>query len=276
MKFQFGHQVVLPSVPIDVAFKRLTSAAYVERVVRLSDLASDFQLISNKGNVIRYQFVENISLIGGLIKKRVPIIVKQTIDRHNMTLLYESDGNKGKILITKWRIFTPIETGDTTHKIKACKMKFDFGHEIVLPSVPIDVAFERLTSASYVEQVVRLSDLADEFELISNEGDVIRYQFVENISMMGGLIKKRLPIIVKQTRDRNKMTLLYESDVDKGTVTIIKCRSFTPTEDGGTLVSETVDGECPMLYQPITKRQGHNALIEGMNKYPTLFKEFYI
>ncbi|CAF1379863.1 unnamed protein product [Adineta steineri] len=155
-------------------------------------------------------------------------------------------------------------------------MKFDFGHEIVLPSVPIDVAFERLTSASYVEQVVRLSDLADEFELISNEGDVIRYQFVENISMMGGLIKKRLPIIVKQIRDRNKMTLLYESDVDKGTVTIVKWRSFKATEDGGTLVSETVDGECPMLYQPITKRQGHNALIEGMNKYPTLFKEFYI
>ncbi|CAF4315558.1 unnamed protein product, partial [Adineta steineri] len=50
-------------------------------------------------------------------------------------------------------------------------MKFHFAHEIVLPSVPIDVAFERLTSASYVEQVVRLSDLADEFELISNEGD---------------------------------------------------------------------------------------------------------
>ncbi|CAF4260799.1 unnamed protein product [Adineta steineri] len=150
-------------------------------------------------------------------------------------------------------------------------MKFHFEHQVVLPSIPVDLAFERLTSASYVEQVVRLSDLADEFELISNEGDVIRYQFVENISMMGGLIKKQLPIIVKQTRDRNKMTLLYESDVDKGTVTTVKWRSFKATEDGGTLVSETVDGECPMLYQPMTKLEGHKALVAHMSKYHTLF-----
>ncbi|CAF1411088.1 unnamed protein product [Adineta steineri] len=155
-------------------------------------------------------------------------------------------------------------------------MKFQFGHQVVLPSVPIDVAFKRLTSAAYVERVVRLSDLASDFQLISNKGNVIRYQFVENISLIGGLIKKRVPIIVKQTIDRHNMTLLYESDGNKGKILITKWRIFTPIETGGTLVTETVDGECPALYQPITKRQGHKSLIEGMNKYPSLFREFYI
>ncbi|CAF1379831.1 unnamed protein product [Adineta steineri] len=152
-------------------------------------------------------------------------------------------------------------------------MKFHFEHQVVLPSIPIDLAFERLTSATYVEQVIRLSGIADEFKLISDEGDVIRYQFVEHVSLMGGVIKRRLPITVKQTRDRNKMTLLYESDLEKGQIIINKKRSFTSTEDGGTLVSEKVDGECPMLYQAMSKKEGHKSLIEAMNKYCTLFND---
>jgi hypothetical protein len=152
-------------------------------------------------------------------------------------------------------------------------MKFHFGYEIILPSIPIDVAFERLTSVSYVEQVIRLSDLASDFELLSNENDVLHYRFVENISLLFGLINKRLSIVVKQTRDINKKILIYESNVDQGTVTTVKSRSFTPTKDGGTLVTEAVDGECSALYQPLTKLEGQKALIEHMNKYHTLFDD---
>ena len=152
-------------------------------------------------------------------------------------------------------------------------MKFHFGYEIVLPSIPIDVAFERLTSAAHVEQVVRLSGLVSEFDLLSEDGDILHYRFVENISLLAGTIKKRLTIVVKQTRDTNKKTLLYESNVDQGTVTVAKLRSFTPTEDGGTLITETINGECSALYQPISKSQGHKHLIEHMNRYHTLFND---
>jgi hypothetical protein len=152
-------------------------------------------------------------------------------------------------------------------------MKFHFGHEVVLPSIPVDLAFERLTSASHVEQVIRLSGTASDFELLSDEGDVLHYRFLENISALFGVINKSIQIVVKQTRDTKKKILLFESDTDHGTVTIVKSRSFTPTTDGGTLVTETVDGECSALYQPISKLQGQKALIEHMNKYHTLFND---
>ena len=152
-------------------------------------------------------------------------------------------------------------------------MKFNFGHEIILPSVPIDVAFERLTSAAHVEQVVRLSGFVSEFELLSDEGDTLHFRFVDNISVLAGAVKKRLTIEVKQTRDTTKKTLVYESDVDHGIVTVVKLRSFTPTEEGGTLITETVDGQCLTLFQPIAKKQGHKELIEHMNRYHTLFNE---
>ncbi|CAF1379881.1 unnamed protein product [Adineta steineri] len=145
----------------------------------------------------------------------------------------------------------------------------------MLPKVPIEAAFRRLTSGSYIERVVRLSDLASDFQLISNKGTVIRFQFVENVSMLGGLIKKKVPIVAQQTIHPHKRTLFYESEGDKGKVKVTKWRTFKATQDGGTLVSEIVDGECPGLYQPITKREGKKALIAAMNKYPTLFNDFY-
>ncbi|UJR10032.1 hypothetical protein I4U23_014255 [Adineta vaga] len=152
-------------------------------------------------------------------------------------------------------------------------MKFQFNHQIVLSSVPIDLAFERLTSASHLEQVTRLSESVTDFQLLSNENDVLRYQFVDNISMLSGLVKKSITTVVKQSRDRNKKTTLSESDVDQGTVTIVKCRSLKPTDDGGTLVLETIEGECSMLHQPFCKQQGYKALVEHMNKYHTLFND---
>jgi hypothetical protein len=152
-------------------------------------------------------------------------------------------------------------------------MKFQFGNETVLPSIPIDLAFERLTSVSYVEQVIQLSGTASDFELLSDEGDVLHYRFLDNVSALFGVIKKSIPIIVKQTRDTNKKNLVFESNADQGTVTIVKVRSFAPTTDGGTLVTETVDGECSMMYQPMAKLQGQKALIEHMNKYHTLFDD---
>ncbi|CAF1410025.1 unnamed protein product, partial [Didymodactylos carnosus] len=142
----------------------------------------------------------------------------------------------------------------------------------VVINAPIDDVFHKLTSIDYLERVIYLSDLASDFKVIAKENDyVFNYQFCENVSSFFGLIKNKITIIVKQTADPQAKTLLYESNVNNGMVTTVKRRSFTALNEQKTQVSETVDGECSFIYQPLVKTKGHQAHCEHMEKYHTLF-----
>lgn len=131
--FHSDYSVILDH-PIGTVFPVLSHGDQIERMVRLSDLCSDFQLF-DKDTVetpestplaeahVRteppstselgfprqfFRLQETVPLLFGLIKTKVEIVGAQTWDENAKVALYETVTNQG-ILVRKLRVFKEIE-----------------------------------------------------------------------------------------------------------------------------------------------------------------------
>ncbi|KAJ7497630.1 hypothetical protein FB451DRAFT_1550452 [Mycena latifolia] len=100
------------------------------------------------------------------------------------------------------------------------------------------------------------------------------FKYKETIKIIPGL--SFLDVVVNLqgtfTWDEDKNLALYETSSDKGVV-VRKIRRFEEVDGGAaTQVSEVINGQCPLLLQPVTQKTARDAHQEQMNLYHTLFE----
>jgi hypothetical protein len=112
MKFHFEYSVALP-VPLDLAFYIFTSVEHLSRVIALSDLVCDFEIISIEGHVVHFRFHETIPAMFNFFQGKLPVVVKQTVDADERMLTFESSVYEDMITVLKKRMFTELDSNTT-------------------------------------------------------------------------------------------------------------------------------------------------------------------
>ncbi|KAJ6471192.1 hypothetical protein DFH09DRAFT_480318 [Mycena vulgaris] len=145
------------------------------------------------------------------------------------------------------------------------------GPHILLSSLASD--FQALTRDSVAVD----GNLEDAFVRTAPAGEGFprqAFQYKETIKIIPGLTF--LDVVVNLqgtfTWDEARKVALYETSSDKGVV-VRKIRLFEEVDGGAaTKVSETINGQCPILLQPLTQKTARDAHKEQMNLYSTLFQ----
>lgn len=156
-------------------------------------------------------------------------------------------------------------------------MRFHTGYEVVI-SRPVDEVFRVLALADDLERLLRLSPLVTTFTHRGTTSgptpstQVIAFEFGERVPVLPrGLYSTSVTMRVEQTVDSDARRVDYWSQTKSGTkLNVHKVRSFQPV-DGGTRVSETVDGDAPPGLHLIAGRAARKAHIEHMSSYHRLF-----
>ncbi|KAJ7288197.1 hypothetical protein C8J57DRAFT_1279381 [Mycena rebaudengoi] len=144
------------------------------------------------------------------------------------------------------------------------------GPHILLSSLASD--FEALGK----DTVPVAGNLEDAFVRTAAAGDGLprqAFKYKETVKIIPGITFLDVVINLQGTFtwDEARNVALYETASDKDVV-VRKIRKFEEVDGGAaTKISETIDGQCPFLLQPITQMTARSAHKEQMNLYSTLF-----
>jgi hypothetical protein len=162
---------------------------------------------------------------------------------------------------------------------------FTTSHSVLIPA-PLDKVFAVLAPGDEMERVVRLSELCSDFFLLNADAvalspteslssgvrvrglsaaptDEVRegkrllprqfFSYEEAIPVVGSLVKHKVRLAGCQTWDEEQKVALYESVGQDAGILIWKLREFEEAE-GGTRVSERIEGSCPDAGKWIVER----------------------
>lgn len=157
-------------------------------------------------------------------------------------------------------------------------MRFDTGYDVTIHR-PVDEVFRVLALDVDLERVLRLSSLVTSFKLIGIEpgqtpsAKVITFEFGERVPLLPlGLYTAKVTMRVEQTVDTETQRVDYWSQTKGGApLSVHKVRTFEAV-DGGTKVSETIQGQAPAGLHLLARRTARKAHIEHMETYAQLFE----
>ncbi|KAJ6525223.1 hypothetical protein DFH09DRAFT_1188589 [Mycena vulgaris] len=174
------------------------------------------------------------------------------------------------------------------------KPNFDAEFSVTIQK-PLSTVFPILGTNEGLSRTILVSSLASDFETLANDsvavdgnledafartapaGEVFprqAFKYKETIKIIPGLTFLDVAVHLQGTFtwDEARKVTLYETASDKGIV-VRKIRLFEEVDGGAaTKVSETIQGQCPSLLQPITQKTARAAHREHMNMYSTLFE----
>ena len=156
-------------------------------------------------------------------------------------------------------------------------MRFETAYDVTIDR-PIDEVFHVLALAADLERLLRLSPLVTSFRLLDTgpgptpTTQVVSFEYDERVPLLpGGLLKSGVTMKVEQTVDSEALRVDYWGQTKGGTkLSVHKVRSFAPVE-GGTKVSEVVQGVAPFGLHLVAGRAARKAHIEHMDCYASLF-----
>ncbi|KAJ7070643.1 hypothetical protein C8F01DRAFT_387550 [Mycena amicta] len=175
--------------------------------------------------------------------------------------------------------------------------KPNFHHDYsVTIDQPLSAVFPVLGTKDGLEKVILLSNLASNFssgvlDSVNVDGNLedasVRtlaaapagegfarqgFTYTETIKLIPGLSFTNIAVnlVGTFTSDPARNVALYETTSDSS-VTVRKTRIFTET-NGQTTVAEHIDGQCPILEQPIVQLTAASAHKQQMDLYASLFQ----
>ena len=101
----------------------------------------------------------------------------------------------------------------------------------------------------------------------------IRFKMVERVPILFGLIKNDVTISGTQIMSPSLGLHIYESDANKGLVTIYKLRRFTAKGQQETLIEELICGKTKNLLQRYTQTACRNAHQKHMQGYQSFIQQ---
>ncbi len=117
MRFELKHDVVVDA-GIDEVFTILALPENMERVIRLSPMATRFELLGTRPGptpsvqVASFEFGERVQMLGGLYDAEFGMRGEQTVDAAAYRVDYRTRSTGGaRIEVHKVRTFTPCEGG---------------------------------------------------------------------------------------------------------------------------------------------------------------------
>ena len=189
-------------------------------------------------------------------------------------------------------------------------MSFESQHSVLLAS-SLEHVVEKLSSKDSFKEFMHLSPTCHMVEILSTDqvvvhlaGDVsdsslneiaasrpsydttsnahccdpssvclrIRFKMVERVPILFGLIKNDVTILGTQIMSPSLGLHIYESDANKGLVTIYKLRRFTAKGRQETLIEELICGKTKKLLQRYTQTACRNAHQQHMQRYQSLIQ----
>ncbi|HET6152053.1 MAG TPA: SRPBCC family protein [Marmoricola sp.] len=117
MKFEVRHSVTIAR-PVDEVFAVLALPENLERVIRLSPMATRFELLGTRPGetpaivIASFEFGEPVRMLGGLYAAEFGMRGEQTIDADAMRVDYRTRSVGGaSIAVHKVRTFVAVEGG---------------------------------------------------------------------------------------------------------------------------------------------------------------------
>ena len=154
-------------------------------------------------------------------------------------------------------------------------VKFEISHTITLPA-PIVEVFPLLARAPDLERVLALSPMLRSFRLLETRpgptaaSEVIVFEFVEEVPVLGPWGRTRIPMRCEQTVDADANRVDYRSHSLRGVgITVHKERTFE-SRGAATRVSETVHGEAPPGIHLLARRSARRQHVLHMERYGEL------
>lgn len=154
-------------------------------------------------------------------------------------------------------------------------MKFATTHAVTLRA-PVEEVFAALALAPGLERMLTLSPMLRSFRLLETRPgptpttEVLVFEFVEEVPVLGPIGRTRIPMRCEQTVDHAARRVDYRSRSMRGVaIRVHKVRTFE-TLDAATLVSETVYGEAPPGVHLLARRSARRQHVLHMERYGEL------
>lgn len=156
-------------------------------------------------------------------------------------------------------------------------MKFETTHAVTLRA-PVEEVFAVLALAPDLERMLALSPMLRSFRLLETRpgptptSEVIVFEFVEEVPVLGPIGRTRIPMRCEQTVDHGARRVDYRSRSMRGVaIRVHKVRTFEALGDS-TRVSETVHGEAPPGVHLLARRSARRQHVLHMERYGELFR----
>ena len=159
---------------------------------------------------------------------------------------------------------------------------FSCTHSVTLDHA-IDKVFTMIGTSSGHERVCRLSSMCSAFELLAkdtvslqpgaslnesharllpaSDSGLPRQHFTmsETVPILFGIIKTVVKLVGTLTWDEENKLALYETAASGSGILVWKIREFKKVGEDKTLVTETIQGQCPALLKSIVQSQASKA-----------------
>ncbi|MCX6395329.1 MAG: hypothetical protein NTV23_02460 [Propionibacteriales bacterium] len=123
MRFELRHDVVVAR-PIDEVFSALALPEHLERVIRLSPMATRFELLGTRSGptpatmIARFEFGERVRMLGGLYTAEFAMRGEQTVDSEAKQVDYRTSSTGGaQIRVHKVRTFAQCAEGTRVSEV---------------------------------------------------------------------------------------------------------------------------------------------------------------